>query len=267
MKSIILTFDKNRIFTEHLIGKYRELWPDHPFTFLIPYQTLRGIETKDIKYVKSPSEIRQTVLSLLEGIDDEEWIFWSLDDWYPIYLDTEKLNQIARAVNNGNFKDWSGVNFCVSHKEGRKRIKRLLKTSNGRKNIDGFNGIEIENYDQIWLNQFIKCKVLRHLFESMPDPKNGAKDMDELKKQVQKPKDHKLFQLSNDYAIFGESTSHGKVTVNCHKSILSMGLNIDQERLDKGLVNARIIGRPKMTNPILQMKFYLERVINKLSRN
>jgi hypothetical protein len=33
MKAIVLTCDRYRALTEHMIRKYEELWPDHPFVF------------------------------------------------------------------------------------------------------------------------------------------------------------------------------------------------------------------------------------------
>src|SRR6187397_1047533 len=42
IKAIVLTCDRFRAITRHLILKYERLWPDHPFIFHVPYQELRG---------------------------------------------------------------------------------------------------------------------------------------------------------------------------------------------------------------------------------
>jgi hypothetical protein len=76
VKAIILTFDRYRAITEHMMLKYRELWPDHPFTFRIPYQRLDGSATKDREYVRTPDPIRETALTLLADLEDEECIHW-----------------------------------------------------------------------------------------------------------------------------------------------------------------------------------------------
>jgi len=80
IKAIVLTCDRYRVMTQHLIVQYERLWPDHPFVFHIPYQELGGVDSERIKYHTSPADIKGTVLHLLANIDDEEWIYWCVDD-------------------------------------------------------------------------------------------------------------------------------------------------------------------------------------------
>ena len=91
IKSIVLTCDRYRAITEHMIFQYDRLWPDHPFVFHVPYQELGGVDTERVKYLTAPSDIKGTVLHLLTEIDDEEWIYWCVDDKYPIQLITDKI--------------------------------------------------------------------------------------------------------------------------------------------------------------------------------
>ena len=58
IKAIVLTCDRWRAITRHLILKYERLWPDHPFIFHVPYQELRGTDTDRIKYHAAPEDIR-----------------------------------------------------------------------------------------------------------------------------------------------------------------------------------------------------------------
>ena len=71
IKAIVLTCDRYRAITRHVIFQYDQLWPDHPFVFHIPYQELGGTDTQRVKYFTSPSDIKGTVLHLLAEIDDE----------------------------------------------------------------------------------------------------------------------------------------------------------------------------------------------------
>jgi hypothetical protein len=75
IKAIVLTCDRYRAITQHLIVQYERLWPDHPFVFHIPYQELGGADSERIKYLTSPADIKATILHLLANIDDEEWIY------------------------------------------------------------------------------------------------------------------------------------------------------------------------------------------------
>ena len=110
IKAIVLTCDRFRAITRHLIFKYDQLWPDHPFVFHIPYQELGGTDTQRVKYFTSPSDIKGTVLHLLAEIDDEEWIYWCVDDKYPIELPTDKVaSLISHAMRS---PEVDGFLFC-----------------------------------------------------------------------------------------------------------------------------------------------------------
>ena len=91
IKAIVLTCDRYRAITEHMIFQYDRLWPDHPFVFHVPYQELGGLDTERVKYLAAPSDIKGTILHMLSEIDDEQWIYWCVDDKYPIQLVTDKI--------------------------------------------------------------------------------------------------------------------------------------------------------------------------------
>ena len=59
--------------------------------FSCSLQELGGVDTERVKYLTAPSDIKGTVLHLLTEIDDEEWIYWCVDDKYPIQLVTDKI--------------------------------------------------------------------------------------------------------------------------------------------------------------------------------
>src|SRR5437764_10412602 len=91
IKAIVLTCDRYHVIIRHMIYQYDRLLPNHQFVFHIPYQDVGGTDTKRIMYFASPSDIKGTVLHLLADIDDEEWIYWCVDDKYPIELPTDKI--------------------------------------------------------------------------------------------------------------------------------------------------------------------------------
>src|ERR1700758_2898239 len=110
MKAIVLTCDRYRAITEHMVLQYERVWPDHPFIFRIPYQELNGTETTRTTFIKTPPEIRATVLQLIADLDDEEWIYWSIDDKYPVQLVIEKVQGFM--VDAIHPPDMSGLLFC-----------------------------------------------------------------------------------------------------------------------------------------------------------
>src|SRR5947207_15296596 len=91
IRAIVLTCDRWRAITRHLILKYERLWPDQPFIFHVPYQELPGSDTDRIKYHPPHEHIKGTILHLLADIDDEEWIYCGVDDKYPIQLPTNMV--------------------------------------------------------------------------------------------------------------------------------------------------------------------------------
>ena len=222
MKAIVLTCDRYRAVTEHMILKYKELWPDHPFVFRIPYQELGGRATAGIEYVKTPPDIRQTVLQSIADLDDDEWIYWCVDDKYPIQLVLEKIRQFITDLSH--WDDMSGLLFC--------RCKALLRRPNEtlypKEWPNSFGDIYFERtaWNQIWIHQLLKVKVLRYLFSQMPEEIGSAKQMDHLLHQIPKPADLRLFVTMKNFAVFGESTHKGTMNQNCYESIIKTQIEL-----------------------------------------
>jgi len=218
MKAIVLSFDKYRSFADHMITCYDKLWPNHPFTFHVPYQELPATQDSTrVHYHQCPSDIKGTVLSLLDGLDDEEMIYWCIDDKYPIELDLARIEGVHRNLSEGGEDEVSGLLFC--------RCRGMLKNRNltGEKLSNELGDVYLEraDYQQIWIHQYLKVKVIRHLFNAFPDEMPVARVMDQLKKEVKRPADQKLYVTSENWATFGESSSAGVVTKNCYLSMLA----------------------------------------------
>ena len=215
MKAIVLTCDRYRAVTEHMILQYEKLWPDHPFVFRVPYQNLTGTPGNRAEYVQTPAEIRATVFQTLAGLDDEEWIYWCPDDKYPIELVVDKIVDLVSDIAHS--AEASGLLFC--------RCKALLRrpeaTLHPQPKINSFGDVYLERkgWHQIWIHQFLRVKVLRFLFSQMPERIASAKLMDALKDQVPKLAEHRLFVTRENFAIFGESTHKGTINRNCYESI------------------------------------------------
>lgn len=221
MKAIVLTYDRNVILTEHMIKCYEELWPNHPFVFRIPYQDEeRQIQGSNREYIRTPSEIKETILGLLADLNDEEWVYWCMDDKYPIQLELVAIESAYKLLSIHNIENLSGVLFC--------RVRKMLNYDYlitpslflGEEEL-----IERKGYHQIWIHQFIKVKVIRNLFNNLPSI-DRARTMDPLKHSITKPKDHRLFVTSNNHAIFGESSVGRVLTRNCYQSMLHKGMNV-----------------------------------------
>ncbi len=251
MKALVLTYDRNRCLTDHMIFRYRKLWPDNPFRFLIPYQHDAGRGESDREYIKTPADIRGTVLTLLDGIADTEWIYWCTDDKYPIELDLPRVNAVVEWIPAHEDPEVSGILFCRPDKLLKKKhlTGRVLRAAGGMKYL------ERRNYKKIWIHQFLRARVLRHLFESFPEMIPSAKVMDQLKMQVAKPAHHRLFVTARNLATFGESTFRGRLTKNCRQSIAASPLQLPawhSETVDKEIIIGKM---PSPGSGILQYLF------------
>jgi hypothetical protein len=190
--------------------------------FRIPYQQIGGTDTQRTNYRKTPEAIKATVLHLLADVDDEEWIYWCVDDKYPVRLVTEKITDlITRAISS---PEMSGLLFC------RCRITldspKLALYPEEIINPSGDIYFERKAWYQIWIHQLLKAKVLRHLFTQLPDRIPSAKEMDQLKDDIVKPSELRLFVTKENFAVFGESTSRGLITQNCYESMVASNIEL-----------------------------------------
>lgn len=182
------------------------------------------MDTEQVKYLTAPSDIKGTVLHLLTDIDDEEWIYWCVDDKYPIQLVIDKIGTlISHAMRS---PEVDGLLFCRC----RATLTNPKLTLFPRKGKNPFGDIYLERkaWFQIWIHQILRAKVLRHLFTHLPDVIPNAKAMDELKNDVPKPTEHRLFVTKENFAVFGESTRRGVVTQNCYESMVTARIEIPE---------------------------------------
>jgi hypothetical protein len=225
LKAIVLTWDRHRVVTQHMIAQYARLWPDHPFVFRIPFQALAGINSPREEFIKAQADIPGTVLQLIAGLDDEEWIYWCADDKYPIDLRVEKFMKLFEYVRGQ--QDIAGL-LCCRCRITLDQPEVSLVAGSKRVTPDGDVLLERRKWYQIWIHQFLRVKVLRYFFTNMPKDIPSAKVMDELKNEIPKPDDLRLFVTQENYAVFGESTQRGLITENCYHSVKASGLALPE---------------------------------------
>ena len=237
MKAIVLTYDRNAILTEHMMSCYHDIWPDHPFTFRVPYQDKnRCIPNGRVEFIESPPAIKASVLTLLHDLPDEEWVYWCIDDKYPIQLKINNITNIYHSIINHEIENINAILFC--------RVRRMLDPAYVTASLEMARKerlLERMAYHQIWIHQFIQVKVLRYLFTCFPDIIQNAKDMDDLKDELVKPYNHRLFVTETNYSVFGESLISGNITSNCLKSLYEKGFPIPHW-MSADLVGNAIIG-------------------------
>ncbi len=169
IQAIVLSFDRHRAITDHMILQYERLWPDHPFIFIVPYQKLQRSDSDRVRYVKAPggkpSDIPFTVLKLIADLDDEELVYWCSDDKYPIQLISDKIARLLNYIQNS--PDIAGLMFCRCR--ATLDEPELTLYPGERITPDGDVLLERRAWYQFWIHQFVRVKVLRHYFSELPD--------------------------------------------------------------------------------------------------
>jgi len=229
VKAIVLTHDDNRSVTHHMIECYLYKWPANPFVFRIPFQELEGKNLPNLEFIRTPKSIKKTVLGLLEDLDDDEWIYWCIDDKYPEQLNTERIIDIYKNINENHMDAADAVLFCLKKDFLKSKVYSDQIISDKAGNIY----YKRKGYANFWLHQFAKVKVIRNAFERFPDEIPNAKLMDTLIKNIQVPINQNLYCTAESLAYFGESTSEGALTANCFESMKKMNLPIPDIKINK----------------------------------
>lgn len=221
LPAIVLSCDRYHALASHMIRRYDVVWPSHPFTFHVPYQQ-EALPDARVVSRRTRAPIRATVLGLLEEFDDEAWVYWCIDDKYPVRLVQPLVERLAAAVQSDELPGLDGLLFC--------RCRRLLLPEHllaeRRDGPDGVVLLRRKDYSQIWIHQFLRAKVLRQLFLRLPESIRQANEMDVMKDRLALPPDHRLYVVETNLAVFGESTIRGRVTRNCAESLRSLGLGL-----------------------------------------
>jgi hypothetical protein len=142
----------------------------------------------------------------------------------PIQLITDKIaSRISHAMRS---PEVNGLLFCRC----RVTLNNPKLALDPHKVRNPFNDIYFERkaWFQIWIHQLLRAKVLRYLFSHLPDNIPRAKALDELKDDVPKLVEHRLFVTKENFAVFGESTQRGVITQNCYESMLAGGIKLPE---------------------------------------
>ena len=244
MKFIVLSYDRNLACADFVIRQYLRLWPDAPFTFRVPYNELipghlfSGIRDR-IEFIKTPSDIRATVDNLTRDLDQDEWVFWNLDDKYPTELASEKLQAVYESLNAFTDKQIKAVQI-TRNRAGEFKDDVLpyrYATFGGREYLQKYN------YRSFFQPHFIRLHHLRNIMvdndidgELKEDNKHLGimPRVDQMLAQPL-PDDEKVFCSKESLLCFGETMTNGKLTLNAQDEFKASDIPLpDLPLLDEG---------------------------------
>ena len=241
--AIVMTCQRYIPITEHMIDRYDAAWPAHPFAFRVPDgEAARRLERRHEGRVElvptgegeGRGRFRASVLGLLDGLADDDWVYWCIDDKYVAWIDVPLAAAVAEALPAIGDRRVSGLSFA------RARHLASLRSDSGERLRQGPLAFDRRgDFRQIWLHQFLRAKVLRGLFEGFPERIDSAKEMDALHRGARLPVDQHLYVLDRNAVVFGESTSRGRLTANCAASMrqgrgVPEGFAVDERRMFVG---------------------------------
>lgn len=208
MKAIVLSFDKYHPLSDFMIHCYNKLWPDNPFTFHVPYQESKDISHQNVKFVKTPKPFKDTVIALLEGLDDDEWVYWCPDEYYPVSLDIQAFKDIYEWLPTTSISGVLTIRPLKIRKKSSVNKKDFVIDNQGRKYY------RRRLYQQVFVHQFIRVKALKKFFSHIPDVLENTSYIDQNKRNWKIPDNHRLYVIYKGIARFGELTRKGDFTIN-----------------------------------------------------
>ena len=229
MKAIVLSCDRNRALAAHTLMTYQKLWPDHPFTFRVPYQHDRSFPSGlgEIEPIRTPLPIRETVLRLLDDLPDEEWVLWCIDDKFLIEINAEVASHLVSWARNHADPTVTGLLFCRCRGMcGPPHVTRTAVASTSR----GVRLLKRFDFNQIWLHQLLRVGVLRDLFAGFPDRHFRAIEMDTFTQQganaKKLPPQQTIYVTQQNFLVLGESLRNGRLTQTCIDSLSRHGCDV-----------------------------------------
>lgn len=97
MKAIMLSYDNNHKYCELTYRMYMGLWPECPYHFYIPWNEREPkyfIDKPNVTLVQCSSRILPTMQALLADVEDDDWIYWCIDDRFPVHIDVSGMEQL-----------------------------------------------------------------------------------------------------------------------------------------------------------------------------
>jgi hypothetical protein len=261
MKAIVLSFDPHLEIANLVVETYNRLWPNCPFVFRIPF-TDRDPRTvfaaQNVEFVQTPSDIRRTMQNLLRGLPEDEFIFWCVDDRYPIAIfDLPVLRAAYDFVTGKPAKvdsiKWTDIRVAGAHRKRdakRQLLAHILALFRPRSTEAPDRDTEWRQREEATPRAPAFVLAGQHFFRQLGHPKNGFY-MPQfttpafLKRFFFAPalpllygiREFHHFLLGTEFehesyfpdrflVSTAESTFQGQLSASCYEQILKLGLSL-----------------------------------------
>lgn len=159
MQAVVLSFDDRLPFCRLVVEAYRDVWPNHPFQFRVPYNDeLPDWSYEEVTFIETPREPKETIINLLDGIDEDEFVYWASDDRYPVSVRGSVMDQVLDLV--GIAPKWIDEIKLTAH--GNKYTGNAFIQMAGVRFRRQYRGAP----KGFWMHHFMRSGVLVEQFDS-----------------------------------------------------------------------------------------------------
>jgi len=234
------------------------LWPDCRFQFRIPFtdRDPRAIfRAQNVEFISTPPDIRSTVKSLLCDLPEHEFVFWCIDDRYPIEIFEPTVLRAVRDFASDAGGDVDSIkltDLTVEGIEGKlhtrfpRRWRRQLFRRPDTQRVEndktwrqreeggarepafrlagqGFFRQLGHPKNGFYMPQFTTPAFLKQFFFASALPlKYGIREFHHF--LLSTNLEHKSYFPNNFLLSVGESTFRGRLSMVCYEQMLKFGL-------------------------------------------
>lgn len=231
IKVLILTYDQQIGLAELVVKKYSSLGLAANLEFLIPVNsqnTKFNGQYDSVRFIPSKPDILSTMKALLDECDDDEWVYWGIDDRYPIEVERDSFNSIVTAVRNGLSRQVEGIKLLPWREE--------LRDSSFEISGNEFFLQKPISMFGFWHHQFLRSKILKQaFFKYNKHSFNSVNSFNSYYQKMEKiPFFDNIYVSSRPIISLGEPLWCGKLTTNGVLELQGNNCSIpDYEKVDK----------------------------------
>lgn len=226
MKAIVLSFDNQLEIANFVVESYNYLWPGCPLTFRIPY-TARNpasiFKAGNIEPIPTPRHIRAAMEGLLRDLPDEEFVFWCIDDRYPIAIyDLATIVAVQQYVEETTC-DFDAIRITAPFNQDR---HHYTFASDDEQIINGvkFRRQCVNNFG-FYMPQFVRAGVLRWYFlHPSLSEHYSIRKFHRLPRET--PISYRVYIAERFLIKLGEATIRGEITQGCAAQMKSLHLSL-----------------------------------------
>lgn len=199
MQALVLTSDSRAEIAELMIARYNQIWPQHPFTFRIPYQSeSRKLTTwggGKRHWIPSPKDPKGTLEALSTGVD--EWCYLAIDEWYPEKLNGHRFKRVLQFLEQSESSALQGILMC----KGQKLMASAMTGKHLKANLNNERLCWLNAWHLSWPHGFFRSTILKELIDNTP----------------------RLAVLENDAVVLSKSLHEGTLMLNAIESLRREG--------------------------------------------